>query len=135
MAITTALFPRGDRLLRATDLPQLASHWQFKVAVDHSQARVLLPGSFTHDDEAFPSGTLLDGAAIRRALRSNRTVVLHNVELYWRPIGLLCLAIMRAFGVYAQANVYYSPPGLASAVHAHQDAQSVFIVQCEGRKR
>ena len=39
-----------------------------------------------------------------------------------------------AFGVYAQANVYYSPAGLPSAVHAHQDAQSVFVVQCEGRK-
>ena len=39
------------------------------------------------------------------------------------------------FGVYSQSNVYYSPPGVAAAVHAHQDAQSVFVVQCVGAKR
>lgn len=120
-------------LLSSGDLAAAADYWQFKVAVDHSQARLLKPGSFSHDD-SWESGALLDGASIKRALRRNLTVVLHNVELYHRPIGLLSLALMRAFGVYAQANVYYSPAGLPSAVHAHQDAQSVFIVQCEGRK-
>jgi hypothetical protein len=77
---------------------------------------------------------VIDRAAISAALAANRTVVFHNVELYIRPIGLLCRALMGAFGVYAQANVYYAPAGLPSAVHAHQDAQSVFVVQCEGRK-
>ncbi len=123
-------------VLRSSDLPSMASHWEFKVAVDHSQARVLLPGSFSHDEENYREGSLLDGPAIRLALRRNRTLVFHNVELYWRPIGLLARAAGRAFGgVYSQANVYYSPAGLSSATHAHQDAQSVFIVQCEGRKR
>ena len=130
----TANLPIDKPLLEAADLPLLTQRWEFKVAEDHSQARILLPDSFSHDDE-YTSGMLLDAAAIRRAHRANRTIVLHNFELYHRPIGLLALALMRAFGVYAQANVYYSPAGLASAVHPHQDAQSVFIVQCEGRKR
>lgn len=121
-------------LLRVHDLAPMAAHWKFKVGVDHSQARLLLPNSFSHDP-AYAEGDLLDGEAMASALRNNRTVVLHNVELYWRPIGALALALMRNFGVYSQANVYYSAPGLPSAVHAHQDAQSVFIVQCEGRKR
>lgn len=123
-----------EHLLRSEELPGLASHWQFKIAEDHAQARILLPDSFMHDD-AYKPGALLDGPALTRAVQANRTVVLHNVELYSRRIGLLALGLMRAFGVYSQANVYYSPPGLESAVHAHQDAQSVFIVQCEGRKR
>ena len=124
----------GQHLLRVADVTHMADHWQFKVGADHSQARLLRPDSFSHDD-TWPEGSLLDAAALARASRLNRTVVLHNVELYWRPIGALSLALMRTFGLYAQANVYLSPPGLASAVHAHQDAQSVFILQCEGRKR
>ena len=122
-----------DTVLSSEGLFRAAAHWQFKVAQDHSQARLLKPGSFSHDAE-WADGSLLDGPAMRAALASNRTVVLHNMELYWWPVGALCMALMRTFGVYSQANVYYSPPGLPSAVHAHQDAQSVFIIQCEGRK-
>jgi|LauGreStaDraftv2_3_1035109.scaffolds.fasta_scaffold34177_2 hypothetical protein len=129
-----ALVGAGASLLRAPDVERMATHWDFKIGVDHSQARMLLPNSFSHDTD-YADGDSVDGHAIAHALRSNRTVVLHNVELYWRPIGMLALTLMRTFGVYSQANVYYSAAGLASAVHAHQDAQSVFIVQCEGRKR
>ena len=78
-------------LLTSSDLAAAANVWQFKVAVDHSQARLLKPDSFAHDD-AWESGALLDDNAIKRALRRNRTVVTHNVELYHRPIGLLSLA-------------------------------------------
>lgn len=127
--------PSPPPRLRAADLPAIAATWAFKIAQDHSQARILLPGSFEHDGAVWPDGTSLDGPAMDRALASNNTVVMHNMELYWRPVGELALSAMRAFGVYSQANVYFSPPGLRSAVHAHQDAQSVFIVQCEGRKR
>ena len=122
-----------EGLVHASDLDTLAERWQFKIAKDHAQARVLLPDSFQHDT-TYKDGMLFDGAAIRKTLAARRTVVLHNVELYSRPIGLLALALMRSFGVYPQANLYHSPAGLSSAVHAHQDAQSVFIVQCEGQK-
>ena len=120
-------------ILSAANLRSAATHWKFKVGVDHSQARLLLPDSFSHD-EKYADESLLDGAVMRKALAANRTVVLHNMELYWPAVSRLCLALMRAFGVYAQANVYYAPSGLAKAVHAHQDAQSVFVVQTEGRK-
>jgi hypothetical protein len=123
----------GQALLSTASLYDAADHWQFKVAIDHSQARLLMPDSFAHDS-TWTDGTVVDRTAMRAALAANRTLVLHNVELYVRPIGLLCRALMGAFGVYAQANVYYARAGLSSAVHAHQDAQSVFVVQCEGRK-
>ena len=140
---TTNFFEHGHLITRNTGLSGLltsaglyraASQWQFKVAVDHAQARLLAPDSFAHDS-SYADGSLLDGPGMDAALYANRTVVLHNMELYWQPVSQLCLALMRAFGVYAQANVYRSPSGLPSAVHAHQDAQSVFVVQCEGRKR
>ena len=79
-----------EHLLRSEELPGLASHWQFKIAEDHAQARILLPDSFMHDD-AYKPGALLDGPALTRAVQANRTVVLHNVELYSRRIGLLAL--------------------------------------------
>ena len=87
-----------------------------------------------------------------------KQVVVHNAEIYWKTVGLFCEALsVRLISVhpvvacchvsldpwgcrqeytnlYAQANVYYSPPGQAATVSAHQDAQSVFIVQIEGRK-
>jgi ribosomal protein L16 Arg81 hydroxylase len=94
---------------------------------------MIQPNSFSHDPE-WAEGAAVDAATIRRAHAKNCTLVLHNVELYWRPVALLSLSLSRLFGVYSQANVYYSPPALAAALHAHQDAQSVFIVQCEGRK-
>lgn len=121
-------------LLSSANLTVMSSYWQFKVAVDHSQARVLRPDTFSHDT-SYADGSIMDAPVMRAALRNNRTIVLHNVELYWRPVGALSAALSRAFGVYVQANVYYARTGLRHAVHAHQDAQSVFVVQCEGRKR
>tara|TARA_B110001452_G_C15200355_1_gene416574 strand:- start:51 stop:1235 length:1185 start_codon:yes stop_codon:yes gene_type:complete len=120
-------------LLRAVDVHRMASVWEFKVGADHSQARFILPDSFAHDTE-WADGVAADSAAIRRAHRKNCTAVFHNVELYWRPISLLSLSLTRLFGLYSQANIYYSPPALEAALHPHQDAQSVFVVQCEGRK-
>jgi hypothetical protein len=122
------------RVLQLEDLAVMATHWDFKVREDHSQAVILRPGTFSHDS-GWPEGSRLTPAEMQRALRGNRSVVLHNVELYWRPIARLSLALHRHVGGYSQANVYVSPPGLPVAVHAHQDAQSVFIVQCEGTKR
>ena len=124
----------AERVLASSDLPRLAELWQFRVRADHAQAVVLRPGSFSHDADGWPPGSLLGAASMRKAHAANRTVVLHNVELYHRPIGRLTLALSSHFGVYAQANVYWSPPAVSLAVHAHQDAQSVFILQCEGRK-
>ena len=94
---------------------------------------MIQPNSFSHDPE-WAEGAAVDAATIRRAHAKNCTLVFHNVELYWRPVALLSISLSRLFGVYSQANVYYSPAGVLSAVHAHQDAQSVFVLQCEGRK-
>lgn len=121
-------------ILSSADLQKMAVHWEFKVGKDHSQARMLRPNSFGHNEE-WADGTRVDIAVIKAAHRTNHTVVLHNLELYWRPIGRLSLALQMHFGLYSQANVYYSPAGVIAAVHAHQDAQSVFVIQCEGYKR
>ena len=125
----------GGGLLRVADLARLARHWEFKVAADHAQVRMIPENSFSHDEAGWADGAPVRAADLRRAHARNCTVVMHNVELYHPPIGALALALMRTFGVYSQSNVYYSPPGVAAAVHAHQDAQSVFVVQCVGAKR
>ena len=130
-----AATPLGfGRMLCSDDVFRMSAHWEFKVGKDHSQARMLRPNSFAHNTD-WVDGSRVDKAVMLAAHRSNHTVVMHNVELYWRPIAQLSLALHRHFGLYAQANVYFSPPGLAAATHAHQDAQSVFVLQCEGLKR
>lgn len=121
--------------LRKQDLGVMAQHWSFSIRPkDHAQVVVLLPNSFSHHP-GWPDATPIRADGFERALADNCTVVLHNVELYWRPVAAISRALHAHFGLYSQANVYYSPGGLPQAVHAHQDAQSVFIVQCEGRKR
>ena len=66
---------------------------------------LLLPNSFSHDATRWPEGSALLPTDIAEAARSNYTVVLHNVELYWRPLALLSAALQRHFGLYSQADV------------------------------
>ena len=40
----------GGGLLRVADLARLARHWEFKVAADHAQVRMIPENSFSHDE-------------------------------------------------------------------------------------
>ena len=73
--------------------------------------------------------------AVQIAIAEQRTLVMHNLELYWPPIGQLIRHVVRFFHAYTQVNLYMSPPHLPIATAPHQDAHSVFIVQTHGRKR
>ena len=72
-------------------------------------------------------------------------MLIHNLEIYWGPVGALSAEISDAFGgLYAQTNMYFSPGMNPSksvdggeqpeTTSPHQDAQSTFIVQLEGEK-
>lgn len=104
------------------------------------------PDTFVHD-ERFAHGSVVTSSVVNDAMRFGNTLLVHNLEIYWKPVGkrsLACTAAKihlnflctsaRCAGVlsedlssftnlYAQVNLYFSPHGFASTVCAHQDAQ------------
>ena len=128
----TMALPQGfSNVLRSEDVAHMATHWNFLVGLDHSQARMLRPNSFGHNDE-WPDGTKLDATTIEAAHRTNHTVVMHNLELYWRPIGHISLALNTHFGLYSQANVYFSP-GTRPPLQVAVAPQSRCFLTCQFR--
>ena len=93
--------------------------------------RYRLCEGFLCDEEFFAERTDLSPEQVAE----QRTLVMHNLEVYWPPVGELIRHVVRFFHAYTQVNLYMSPPGLAVATAPHQDAHSVFIVQTHGRKR
>ncbi len=91
------------------------------------------PDTFVHDDR-YPHGSAVTPALVAEAMRAGNTFLVHNLEIYWKPVGVLSEALSTFTNLYVQANLYYSPHGFAATVSPHQDAQSVFIVQLEGTK-
>ena len=132
-------------------------------------------------DERYTHGSAVSPSTVNDALRHGNTVLVHNLEIYWKPIGacraMACAgrlpnvscrrspharagvfseALSSFMNLYAQVNLYYSPPGFPGTVSLHQDAQvggcsracpaccalisalrprqSVFIMQLEGTK-
>lgn len=126
---------RPQALLSTDGLREVLRRWHVRVQQDHGQVVFVRPDSFVHDEAILAVGERVTEHALEAALEAGDTVVLHNAELYWPPLTHLSLALGEYWQMYAQCNVYYSPPAVERAVSAHQDAQSVFIVQLEGRKR
>jgi hypothetical protein len=111
------------------------------------QVIFIRPDTFVHD-ERYTHGSAVSPSTVNDALRHGNTLLVHNLEIYWKPIGA-CRAIACAgrlpnvscrrspharagvfsealssfMNLYAQVNLYYSPPGFPGTVSLHQDAQ------------
>lgn len=125
-----------DRLVKfdSKKMRKTFKMWPMKVNQEHGQVIFIRPNSFLHDDR-WPDGTPVTLEVMENAVAAGNTVVVHNLEIYWKSVGLFCEQLAELTNLYAQANLYYSPPGQPVSVSPHQDAQSVFIVQLEGRKQ
>lgn len=114
----------------------------------HRQVIFIRPDTFVHD-ERFAHGSGVTPSVVDDAMRLGNTLLVHNLEIYWKPVGecrecvqlhsylqavLWCVAEPACAGIlsehlssfmnlYAQVNLYFSPPGFASTVCPHQDAQ------------
>ncbi len=126
---------RSRSLFATRDMPTLFSLWEMRVNRDHGQVLFVRPGTFSHDEGLGLEGDRVAYDAAVRAHDNGRTVVVHNMEIYWGPVNVLSRALSRLFSLYCQVNMYWSPGGLETSISPHQDAQSVFIVQLEGTKR
>eukprot|EP00466_Bigelowiella_natans_P007868 jgi/Bigna1/71466/fgenesh1_pg.15_\ len=132
-------------LFQVRDFPTLLQLWHMKSNDTHGQVLFIEPGTFKHDASIVPQPDLFFGIDTRKgaqitrkevmaALDAQRTVIIHNLEIYWGPVARFSLQLAGLFHMYAQANLYWSPGGLKSSISPHQDAQSVFIVQLSGYK-
>ncbi|KAL1499685.1 hypothetical protein AB1Y20_011882 [Prymnesium parvum] len=126
----------SSRLLRLADVARMAHSWPLRFGADHGTAALYAPNSgFAADVRLFGKGERVPSNVVDTAMALNRTFVMHNLEVYWPPIGNLVRQVIRYFHTYTQVNLYLSPPRLAVVTSPHQDAHSVFIVQVHGAKR
>ena len=123
-------------LMELSDIAKMVGSWPIRFFKNHATVSLHKPNSgFLADFDYAERGASVPTAIVDIALTEQRTLVMHNLEVYWPPIGALVREVVLFFHAYTQVNLYMSPPGLHVATAPHQDAHSVFIVQTHGRKR
>lgn len=104
-----------------------------KINAEHGQVILVQPNSFLHD-QRFAQGADVTMETVSEGMAAGDTLLIHNLEIYWKSVGAFSEMLSEFFNLYVQVNLYFSPAGTPVTVSAHQDAQSVFIVQLEGEK-
>ena len=122
-------------VMRLGDIPKMVGTWPVKFMKNHATASLHKPNSGFLADDRWKRGDEVPTDIIDVAMEEQRTLVMHNLEVYWPTVGTLIRNVVRFFHAYTQVNVYISPANLTVATAPHQDAHSVFIVQVHGRKR
>jgi hypothetical protein len=125
-------------LMTLDDIGRMIGSWPVRFFKNHATAAFHTPNSGFLPDTSrreWQRGEMVPTNAVEIAIAEGRTLVMHNLEVYWPPVGALIRHVVRFFHTYTQVNLYMSPPGLQIATAPHQDAHSVFIVQTHGRKR
>ncbi len=85
-----------------------------------------------HGDESFTG--VPDVQKIADEYRRGATVALPAIHRAWKPLGLLCDAILAQFDHPAHANAYITP-GNAAGFTPHYDVHEVLVLQIAGSKR
>ena len=117
------------------DIRKMVGSWPVRFFKNHATAALHKPNSGFLADFRWQRGQEVPVDIVDVALAEQRTLVMHNLEVYWPPVGQLIRSVVRFFHAYTQVNMYMSPSDLPVATAPHQDAHSVFIVQVHGAKR
>ena len=123
------------KLMKLGDIARMVGSWPIRFFKNHGTASLHKPNSGFLPDFKWERGQDVPTNILDIAMEEERTLVMHNLEVYWPPIGELIRHVVQYFHAYTQVNLYTSPAGLEVATAPHQDAHSVFIVQVHGRKR
>lgn len=126
-------FAKG--LMDLDDIRKMVGSFEFKIQKNHGTVVLQKPNSGFLADERWRRGDPVPSDVADVAMREGRTLVIHNIEVYWPPVTALARQLVRFFHTYTQVNLYMSPGGISVATAPHQDAHSVFIVQLHGAKR
>lgn len=81
-----------------------------------------------------PPSPIVDAAAARRALDAGATVVVNSAQGADRELANLAASTTQYLGIYADVNMYVTPPSSAGLT-AHHDHMDSLIFQVAGRKR
>jgi ribosomal protein L16 Arg81 hydroxylase len=74
-----------------------------------------------------------DLAGLSRMYVGGKTVYVHNVERFWRPVAELCRHLEAALHYPADAGLFLTPQG-AQGLPLHYDNEDVLVLQIEGSK-
>ena len=125
----------SSTLMRLSDVRAMVGAFAFRIHKNHGTVVIQKPASGFLADERWQRGDAVPADIVETVLAEQRTLVIHNIEVYWPPVARFTREIVRFFHTYTQVNMYLSPGGLDTATLPHQDAHSVFIVQLHGAKR
>ncbi|KAL1514547.1 hypothetical protein AB1Y20_003644 [Prymnesium parvum] len=125
----------SNSLMRLGDIRSMLRTFRFRIHKNHGTVVLQEPGSGFLADRRWSRGDDVPADIVEIALREMRTLVLHNLEVYWPAVAAFTRDVVRFFHTYTQVNLYFSPAGLRVATSPHQDAHCVFIVQLHGAKR
>ena len=128
----------NQAIMTLDDVGRMIGAWPIRFMKNHATVSMHKPNSGFLADTSKPRwarGEDVPTNAVEIAMQEDRTMVAHNLEVYWPPVGRLILNLVKYFHAYTQTNLYISPPFLQVATAPHQDAHSVFIVQTHGAKR
>ena len=125
----------AQSLMGLGDIRKMVGSWPIRFFKNHATASLHKPNSGFLADFRWERGREVPADIVEVALREERTLVMHNLEVYWPPVSQLIRSVVRFFHTYTQVNLYMSPSELEVATAPHQDAHSVFIVQVHGAKR
>ena len=81
-----------------------------------------------------PQLPIIDEGTARLALDAGATVVVNSAQGADSELGALAFATTQRLGIYADVNMYATPPS-SSGLTAHHDHMDSIIVQASGRKR
>ena len=122
-------------LMTLGDVSKMIGSWPIRFFKNHATVSMHKPNSGFQADFRWQRGEMVPTNAVDVAIAEQRTLVMHNLEVYWPPVGRFIHNVVRYFHAYTQVNLYISPAGLGVATAPHQDAHSVFIIQTHGAKR
>ena len=77
-------------LMSLGDLSRMVTSWPLSFYRPHGSVRLDRPNSgFTPDLTQYKEGDAVPAGVVEIARRSQRTLVIHSVDLYWPPVGEL----------------------------------------------
>jgi uncharacterized RmlC-like cupin family protein len=81
-----------------------------------------------------PPSPIINEATARLALDAGATVVVNSAQGADRELEALAFATTQGLGIYADVNMYATPPS-STGLTAHHDHMDSIIIQASGRKR
>ena len=102
----------SSALMRLEDVRSMVSTFPFRIHKNHGTALLQVPASGFKADNRWQRGDDVPPEIVEIAMREQRTLVLHNLEVYWPAITTLARELVRFFHTYTQVNMYLSPAGL-----------------------